>query len=475
MRYQERIYIQNNNEAVKNKDILNVNMSSDICIFNNPTYSLSGASKIDCSGNTGTTYVISTATTIPLTFNFTGNTNSFTANSATFKYEIYKYNVEGEMFYIPPVYKSDTIQYSAFSGTNSISQSISVSGLSMDGEYLVKGYFEYNVCTDFMNKLGKKVDTLLYRNGLEYGLYNGNEDYFFRAIMEAESPTFQSTLSNLIPATSLNQLTIIPDGGLNTIILPIAIDGQIIVSLNGLLLAQDYDYTLSGSVLTLSGETVSDDIITIISGTFGSTDRLQSDNIFINSEIASGPSNNEGSNKAYFNTTSGKYEIYTTVIPKTSNALIVMLNGAILTDGIDFYQSTSNPKRIILEGDLQLDDIITISYYALTNIVNGITTNTPLIGWSISNAPQTDSGVFSLEVSTGNTFNTFYYSGSTPYIAGQTQYTDTFIASGNIGTKLYYRVKNSKNFVTFCGDIVNSTIYSEIIPLTIQTNSINSY
>ena len=174
MRYQERIYIQNNNEAVKNKDILNVNMSSDICIFNNPTYSLSGASKIDCSGNTGTTYVISTATTIPLTFNFTGNTNSFTANSATFKYEIYKYNVEGEMFYIPPVYKSDTIQYSAFSGTNSISQSIAVSGLSIDGEYLVKGYFEYSVCTDFMNRLGKKVDTLLYRDGLEYGLYNGN-------------------------------------------------------------------------------------------------------------------------------------------------------------------------------------------------------------------------------------------------------------------------------------------------------------
>jgi hypothetical protein len=266
-----------------------------------------------------------------------------------------------------------------------------------------------------------------------------------------------------------------PDGGLNTIIIPITIDGQIIVSLNGLLLAQNYDYTISGSVLTLSGETVSDDIITIISGTFGATDRLQSDNIFINSEIASGPSNNQGSNKAYFNTTSGKYEIYTTVTPKTSTALIVMLNGAILTDGIDFYQSTSNSKRIILEGDLQLDDIITISYYALTNIVNGLTTNTPMVGWAISNAPQTNSGVFSLEVSTGNTFNTFYYSGNTPYVVGQIQYTDTFIASGNVGTKLYYRVKNSKNFVTFCGDIVNSTIYSEIIPLTIQTNSINSY
>ena len=474
MRYQERIYIHNNNGAVRNRDILNVNMSSDICIFNNPTYTLDGASKT-CPDNLGSTYIISTATTIPVTFNFIGNIDSFTANSATFKYEIYKYNVEGEMFYIPPVYKSDIIQYSAFSGTNSINQSIAVSGLSMDGEYLVKGYFDYDVCTEFMNRLGKKVDTLLYRNGLEYGLYDGNEDYFFRAIMAAETPIFQVTISNVIPATSLNQLTIMPDGGLNTIIIPITIDGQIIVTLNGLLLAQDYDYTLSGSVLTLSGETVSDDIITIISGTFGSTDRLQSDNIFISTIIPSGSSNNQGSNKAYFNTTSGKYEIYTTVTPKIGNALIVMLNGAILTDGIDYYQSTSNLKRIILEGDLQLDDIITISYYALTTIVNGIITNTPLVGWSVSNAPQLDNGTFSLEVSTGDTFNTFYYSGNTPYVAGQTQYTDTFIASGSIGTKLYYRVKNSKNFVSFCGNIINSTIYSEIIPLTIQTNSINSY
>ena len=475
MRYQERIYIQNNNEAVRNRDILNVNMSSDICIFDNPIYNLNGASKIDCSGNTGTTYVISTATTIPLTFNFTGNTDSFSANSANFKYEIYKYNVEGEIFYIPPIYKSDIIQYSAFSGTNSISQSIAVSGLSMDGEYLVKGYFEYNVCTDFMNRLGKKVDTLLYRNGVEYGLYDGNEDYFFRAITQAEIPIFQRTISNLTPASSLNQLIIFPDSGVSDVIIPISISGQIVVTLNGLILAQDYDYTVSGSVLTLSGETVSDDIITIMSGTFGASDKLQSDNIFITTTIPSGPSNNQGSNTAYFNTTSGKYEIYTTVTPKNDTTLIVMLNGATLANGVDYYQSTTNPKRIILEGNLLIDDIITIVYYALTSVVNGLITNTPSIGWSISNAPQSDNGFFSLEVSTGITFDTFYYSGNTPYVFGNIRYDDIFIASGSIGTKLYYRVKNSKNFVTFCGDIVNSTTYSEIIPLTIQTNSINSY
>jgi hypothetical protein len=41
-----------------------------------------------------------------------------------------------------------------------------------------------------------------------------------------------------------------------------------------------------------------------------------------------------------------------------------MLNGVTLANGGDYYQSISNPKRI-LEGDLLIEDIITIllSYY----------------------------------------------------------------------------------------------------------------
>lgn len=86
MRYQQPIYIQNQNSAVRNKDFNNVNMSSDICIFAAPLFNMTGATKLDCSGYTGTTHVITTATTIPLYFNFTGNTGTFTANTPTFNY-----------------------------------------------------------------------------------------------------------------------------------------------------------------------------------------------------------------------------------------------------------------------------------------------------------------------------------------------------------------------------------------------------
>lgn len=475
MRYQERIYIQNDNGAVRNRDILNVNMSSDISVFENPMFNLSGASKIDCSRNTGITYVITTATTIPLTFQFTANTNSFTANSATFKYEIYKYNTDAEMFYIPPMYKSQVLQYSGFSATSATTQIIPLSGLSLDGEYLVKGYFEFNVSSEYMNKLGKTVDTLLYRSGSEYGLYDGNDDFFFRAIKAAEVPIFQTTTDNVIPAKGINQLIIFPEAKITNIVIPTTIVGNVLITLNGLILAKNYDYVVNGDIITLSGETVSDDIITIISGTDGVANNLQGDTIFISVPIVSGSTNGEGTNRAYYNSETDKYEIYTNVTPTETNTMIVMINGATLANGIDYYQSTTNPNRIILEGDLLLDDIITLAYYAKTNVVNGIYTNRPLVSWTLKTAPELNNGFFSLEVSSGKTFSNLYYSGNTPYIVGHPAYNDTFTATGTVGTTLYYRVKNSKNYKTICGDIINDTTYSEIIPIIIQTNSINSY
>ena len=152
-----------------------------------------------------------------------------------------------------------------------------------------------------------------------------------------------------------------------------------------------------------------------------------------------------------------------------------MINGATLANGIDYYQSTTNLKRIILEGDLLDGDIITIVYFTFVSAVNGLITNNPTVSWSIENPPQLANGVFTLEVSSGTSFSTFYYTGNTDYLIGQTIYSDDFIASGTVGTTLYYRVKNEKHYETFCGNIITDIKYSETIPVIIQTNSINSY
>jgi len=476
MRYQERIYVQDN-MGIRNKDILNVNMSSDICVFESPLFSVSGASKLDCStgATSGTSYIISADTqTIPLTFNFTANTQTFIDTESTFKFNIYQYNQGLSAFTNASVYQSDSIGYSAFSATNMTTFTVPSSGISLDGEFIIKGSYNFGVCTDYLNRLGKVVDTIVYLNGTEFGFYDNNLDWYFIAIKEAETPIFTDNGSNLTNINTLVQQVILPEEGQTIIIIPSLIVGAFVLTFNGSTLAPNLDYTFTGNTVTLFEETVSDDTITVTYTTAGGNN-LTSDTIDIINPIVSGITDGQGSNETYFNTTTGKYEIYTSVVPATGNDIIVMLNGATLANGIDYYQSTSNPSRIILEGIILVDDVIVIVYFPLISTINGLNTNTPTVSWTIETAPTQVNGYFNFLVSYDNLFSSTYYTTNIDYITGNTAYAVTFTATGTVGTTLYYRVQNIKNYITICEDILTSTKYSEVIPITIQTNSINSY
>lgn len=476
MRYQEPIYIQNDNGAVRNKDILNVNMSSDICVFESPQFSISGASKIDCTGATsGTSYVLSSDTqTIPLTFTFTANTSTFVDKNAQFRFEIFKYNEIFSGFSSTPVYNSDVLDYSGFSATNITTQYVPVSGLSLDGEYIIKPFYRFGLYTDFLSKLDKTIDTNIYISGNKYNIYDDEFDYYFAAIKEAETPSLTQNTSNLTGMNKLRQQVVLPTDKQTTFSVDTNISGDFVVTLNGLVLAPNEDYYFTGNTVFLSGETYSDDIITVIYTTGGGY-ALTSDNITISSPIVSGVTGGQGNNVVYYNTTTGKYEVYTSVTPQDGGSIILMLNGATLANNIDYYQSTSDRKRLILEGDLLIDDMLTIVYYPNTSTINGLETNNPMVTWKIQTPPQKINGLFTLEVALDNAFTSMYYTGTTDYQVGVSYYAQSFIASGTVGTTLYYRVKNEKNYTTICGDVITSTAYSEVIPVIIQSNSINSY
>lgn len=489
MRYQERIYIQNEYNGVRNKDINIFNMSSDMCIFNAPSFSVSGASKIDCTGSTsGNTYILSGDTsTIPMTFIFTANTNSFIQNNAVFQYQVYKYNPKFSGFSSTAVYKSNDIEFSSFSATSATTQSIPVANLSLDGDYIIKGYYTFDACTNYLNKMGKKQYTGNNVFGTQYGIYNGNTDYYFIVFKEAETPLFTSNGSNYISSGSLSQAILRVDDGTinsdpfnegpyptNVVTIPNNYYGSFVLTLNGLVLAKDLDYTVDNTLVTLSGYTTKDDVITIIYTTNGDN-VLNSDVINVATTIVSGATNNQGNNLIYYNTSTNKYEAYASVTPQDFSTMIVMLNGITLANGIDFYQSKTNAKRIIFEGEIVVNDIITIVYFPAIDVVNSLTTNNPMISWYISNPPTNNDGYFTLEVSSDVNFGSFYYTGNTDYFSGGQHYNNSFIATGTTGTKLYYRVKNTKNYTTICGNVLNSVVYSETVPITITTNSINSY
>ena len=487
MRFQEKIYIQNNNGSLRNRNNVNFNMSSDMCIFKTPLFNLSGASKIDCTGTTsGTSYIISTATTIPVTFDFTANTSSFSATNASFKYEIYKYSQAATSFIYPAIYQSSVIQYSSFSGTNTIFQDIQVSGLSLDGEYIVKGFYEFGVCTNFLNRLGKVIDTRINITGSEYGIYDNNLDYYFAAINASDKPIFLNNTSNVPSKGTLIQQVLLPEtiakqtlDGVsltqnNMFTIDANYSGNFIVTLNGLALANIEDYTFSGTLVTLNSDIEKDDIITVIYTTSGGVG-LVSDIISIDTEIPSGPINSEGANKFYLNTTTNKYEVYTTIEPNAGDTIIVMINGVSLAIGIDFYQSTSNTKRLILEGNLVIGDLVTLAYFPVTSVVNGIKVPNPMVNWQIKTVPVDTNGLFTLEMGTDVNLNNITYTATTPYQINKIAYNAFLTVTGTSGTQLYYRVKNEKNYTTICGDIISSIAYSDVIPITITTNAINTY
>lgn len=480
--FENNIYIQSPHSCVRNKAINNFNTSSDMCIFSSPTFTMEGAGKIT-SCLDGVDYslihIISTATTQDLTFEFTGNTSEFINSNAAFKYEIYKLDTNIGQFIEPPILRSQEIEWSSFSGTSAYTATLPLDELKIDGDYLIKGYFTHDVCTEFANKLGYRNDTSLFKVGGEFGLYQASSDYYMSIFREAETPRFDRTIQTSGILT-LQQKVILPEDGQTTFILPDNVEADFIVSLNGLILAKGLDYTItnySGGtqpiVITMVAPTQNTDIVTIIYGS-NNTTGLKTDTYDITS-ITSGATNGEGNNHIYYNSDTNKYELFLTLTPSSGNDILVMINGVTLAYGVDYYQSISNPKRVIFEGDIKVGDIIVAAYNQASSFIEEIKTSTPTIGWSIENAPTLVNGEFILEFSSDDAMKTQVSSASTSYEIGVNSYELSTIIKGSVGTELYYRVKNIKNYVNICGDKIESIAYSEIIPITIATNSINSY
>ena len=311
MRYQDRIYIQNAHSCVRNKDHLNMRMSSDICVFNKPIFIMNGADKI----MTGTTvsddevHIIESQPTIDLTFTFTENLESFANVGGTFKYKIYKFNQNTNVFGSIPKYESVDIEYSSFSGTSAFTNSVLVNNLTIDGEYLVKGSYDFTMCTEMMGKLGESIDTGIPVIGDEYGIYDPEFDYYFTAIKKASKPLFalSPTDTRTLGALTVESYELSGETEYTTASFWV---GQPIVALNGLTLAPEEDYTTADNTIYFYGETIAEDILTVSYVNNGNPNGLVAESIVVDGVIVSGVTDGEGSETIYYNTDIGKYEIY---------------------------------------------------------------------------------------------------------------------------------------------------------------------
>jgi len=491
MSYQERIYGQCGLCPERNQTTRSINTSSDFYVFNRPSYTVTGATKIDCttppnsgltSGDTGV-YLISTQTGITVDFIFTGNTQSFTdLNQSKFTYSVYKYNTSLSGFNRNAIYTSPTIEWSSFSATSATTQTIPISSLDIDGDYLIKGNYINNIATEFATLLGEKYDTSKFITADQYSIYQPDRDFYFVSVKESDVPTIAQGTNQVLPVGTFIVTSIELVANQTTVLVSDTFQSYII-ALNGITLAENYDYTISGitsgsvstTLITLNSPAIYGDILTATYISIGSNNEIIDKIIDISGPIVSGVTDGQGTNSVYYNTTTNKYEVFIDSDPVTSNDIMVTVNGAILANNIDYYQSTSNTKRIILNGDLYVDDIVIIYYNSLNNVVGNILTTTPTISWFITNPPINTNGKFVVEISTATTFNVITSSASTNYIVGEVNYNSPLPVTGSYGDVFYYRIKNEKNYYTLCNSIVKSIKYSEVVPITIGINSTNSY
>lgn len=473
MRYQERTYIQTPHSCVRNKVINIVSMSSDLCEFNEPTYTMTGATKIitGVTESDHNVHIIDTGTTFNLSFDFTGNSQTFVDTNASFNYNIYRYNKNTKVFTTPEIFSSGFINWDTFSATTGFTDSLLVSDFIIDTEYIVKGSYEFLSCTDYLNKLGDLNNTTLPLIGDKYGIYDSTFDNYFVLLAKAVKPIFSTTPSN---PTSIGSLivesTIIVDE--TEIVVENTWVGNIIVSLNGLTLAEDEDFTTLDDTIFFESALNPDDIVTVAYVTDGSGNGLTSESFIISEPIVSGVTGGEGTNRFYYNTDLNKYEIFTLSEPVEFNDVVITLNGVTLANEIDYNQSDTNTKEIILNGDIYSGDVMTIAYNAYTNIVGTIYKNNFDIYWGVDPAPNTINGLFTTYVATVDSFSagTIVYSAITPYVINQVNYTSNVNLSGYTSgtTQFYYKVSNQKDFTLISGDTISTITESDIIPITLQ-------
>ena len=209
----------------------------------------------------------------------------------------------------------------------------------------------------------------------------------------------------------------------------------------------------------------------------GSPNDFFADLYIINSIINSGATNTQlETDRVFYNTTQNKNEYY--LINNPASDIILSVNGSVLAPNVEYTQSVSNIRRIILEEPLIVGDILEAFYTPTNSVIGGISTNSPLISWSIETKPTNDSGKFTIEVTSVSDieFKNVLYSENVDYIVNQKTYSKIITLTNAVaGDKFIYRIKNEKFYTPIIGEKIYSVSYSNTISIEILTNNGTSY
>ena len=507
----------------------NVNAGLVICseVFNEPTY-ITNLTKIKpgLDENSQGVFIFGDSN-IPLQWTFTGNTDTFSGyTGASFYYELYERDFEETQTGVDSItgdvktnlFTTRTIYNGNQSFTSLITPQSFISNIDFtnrDTEYLVKGYYQFTTkeCLIPQNINTKEGNS---------NVYNEERDWYLVTVTNPQQPRLgpfdlnvdltpgiltvnRVTRDNVddvldlpneeytfsVPQTTdiSNNCRLVTDqltlGGDPTMfsLSNTPENDNIMVVVNGITLSP-LDYTLSGSVITLSVGLTADDIIT---ATYLDCDAefssLESENYQILSAITSGATSAvTTSDKVFYNTDFNKYEYYLETSPEEPENIILYLNGIRLTYGLDFYQSVSNPKRLIFDSaTLNINDIVYIVYLVGDGDVEGdlgtVEISSPSVTWRVPPTTVNDitDGYFRVEVTEDSdiSYSSPIFTTEVNYVDGVGDYAT--VTTGLEANKNYiYRIINYKRYYGLLNNIFTTTNIS-INGKIITNNLINAY
>jgi hypothetical protein len=402
--------------------------------------------------------------------------------------EIYKYDQTTSEF-SPSALQTFNIGYGDLSGDTGNIMSISTNKIG-EGEFLIKSYWGYDVNTLIAKQQKvRKSSVNTYKRGDLYGLYVPETDWYFINMLEASQPLFNSSV--VPPAKTINSL-VVTSIITNTGTTKYNIQGlsDPIVSYNGAILAKNMEYiavtTPTGSTsgtstffpyIELLFDPLEGQVLTYAYVKDGEVNDLLADLYIVEGVIKSGATGTQlETDRVFYNTTEGKYEFY--LISVSSSNVVLSVNGSMLARNIEYLQSFSNSRRIILEEPLNPGDIVE-AFYVPTNAINGdIDSNSPQISWSIDTAPLTTSGKFIVQFTDVDDiyFENVQYSEVVNYVVGQKSYSKIITLTNAVaGNNFNYRVVNQKFYTPIIGNIIYSVKYSFINKVHITNNSSLNY
>lgn len=393
--------------------------------------------------------------------------------------EIYKYDKNLQQFTNSSVYTFD-IPFETLSGNNINNITIPLSNIG-EGEFIIKGYYQYNINTLVAKQLGYRKNTInTYKRGEEYNLYTPNTDWYFLNLFKADNPIFNNdtpitpqTINNLVVESVFTQSgnTIYEVGGLS----------DPIVSFNGSVLFKDVEYSAITTgvtpVIQLNFIPEENQILTYAYVRNSNANDLFGDTYTISSPIKSGDTESHvNTDRVYYNTDQNKFEFYLSSPP--FGDVIMSINGSVLSNEIEYFLSETNNKRIIFTIPLQVGDIIEAFYTPQAAVIGEIPNNRPTISWSIIDFPNNTDGRFTVQFAAvdDENFENILYSFQTDYVLGQRSYSlETFLDGAQAGDEYLYRVKNEKFYQPIIGETIYTFGYSDIIKVKIATNIGENY